>query len=1086
MNPPERPGNEPHTPGRLHVQDGPRLSVELSSPISPGLRRSSFTNHIKSTPRSRASQDVRDRSRIGYQNMIIQSFQELQARSMPLPIFKSLKIQEDEASEDVFGAIVDSVKGVVKLKESLDSSQKARTFDEELDDAADGGEHGFDTKQTHHLLSNLWTIIKQSDDSGAYVFDDGPQSQDRSSMDQKFASSFRRSRHSLSPSGRRSRSPSPSFTGNAAQGSELLMECISMLSSIVMEDCRFKYRPISLTHPPNALQALVLLIARFLVFKHRRDNKIVHLLLVALTPSFSTFGKEMHLRLLSLFEEIVVIILETIDQSVDVRGQEKANANIVVTDDQHPSVSIQVESFDRDDAKPLMRWTPWGSGTSHPPTVLSTNAPSHQLSVYYSSSALVTLLASIFSAIGTGQDSEARPEVLHRLHHIVDLVSWMKHDLYMDLLEVVASQPIRARYAAVSFLTTLWPAAVGHSSLSCPFPVTSYPPTTPRVSPYDHQFDHRNNPEGLNSCSREDYTSDSLEIKWSDLRQSCVDHYDDLLMANRDHLSEKTYEELDVFLTMLFIQKQILDNGIAMGSIVIRQRGKLVAQQDAPALDSFELHHVITWCEDLISSRNGDVSPGLDEYLVDNGVHPTQFLITCEWTSLLYIASVIKAPRATNNPAPSDTLIVPILPDSSSDDNPTHPNEVVTLSQLRDTLGYDFHLFSDHAAKHVLSLLQHLGFFYESRFNPDIFSGDPQETYCIFPLPLGLDLSINVELLFSSIEASLSDLDLSVNEFGFLILTRKLWPDGLLSNYAHKRLCRSILCWILAEDASLAAILRDFLARQKPLPGTRSAMESHPWPYTQDSRPSPSGSANNGGDYIATRRGMLSRYACRWLRALHDQSPPQYAVLLFDLAREIAETEKMPISSLSTGNRATYDRTLSNIAGFMRASATFTVGDGLFSLWLESLLPDCVYSEPMPSLLRLLPKEVDSFQRTSVFLDVHSQQDVSTPSIEPWRAVVKTAQENVEGLQRGLKWLHVLVRSGVDVPALTFGQICGYALDYDTPFEDIHFFIETIFTSLWLRSLGRQSLQRIVARLWSKCSSTVWDNLRSAAQLETR
>lgn len=43
---------------------------------------------------------------------------------------------------------------------------------------------------------------------------------------------------------------------------------------------------------------------------------------------------------------------------------------------------------------------------------------------------------------------------------------------------------------------------------------------------------------------------------------------------------------------------------------------------------------------------------------------------------------------------------------------------------------------------------------------------------------------------------------------------------------------------------------------------------------------------------------MLSRYACRWLRALHDQSPPQYAVLLFDLARDIAETENMPTDSL--------------------------------------------------------------------------------------------------------------------------------------------------------------------------------------------
>ncbi|KAJ8700118.1 hypothetical protein PTI98_003174 [Pleurotus ostreatus] len=582
-----------------------------------------------------------------------------------------------------------------------------------------------------------------------------------------------------------------------------------------------------------------------------------------------------------------------------------------------------------------------------------------------------------------------------------------------------------------------------------------------------------------------DFTSDSLEIPWTDLRQSCIDHYDDLLKATRDHLSEKTYEELDVFLTMLFIQKQILDNGVAMGSIVVRQRGKLVAQQDAPILDSFELHQVIAWCEDLISSRNGDISPGMDEYLADNGVHPTQFLITCEWTSLLYIASVIKGPRATHKAVPSDTLNVPILSDSSSDDDSTHPNEVVTLSQLRDILGYDFHLFSDYAAKHVLSLLHHLGFFYESRLHPDIFSGDPQETYCIFPLPLGLDLSTNVELLFSSIEASLSDLDLSVNEFGFLILTRKLWPDGLLSDYAHRRLCKSVLCWILAEDVSLAAILRDFLAKQKPLPGIRSAMDSHPWPYTQDSRPSPSGSANNGGDYIAARRGMLSRYACRWLRAFHDQNPPQYAVLLFGLAQEIAEIGDIPADSSNTGKRVTYDRTLSNIAGFMRASVTFTVGDDLFLFWLESLLPDCVYTEPMPSLLRLLPKEVDSFQRTSVFLDAHPQQDASTTSIEPWRVVTKTAQENVEGLQRGLKWLHVLVRSGIDIPAPTFEQICDYALNYGTPFEDIHFFIETIFTSLWLRSLGRQSLQRTIARLWSKHASTVWDNLKSATQLET-
>ncbi len=73
---------------------------------------------------------------------------------------------------------------------------------------------------------------------------------------------------------------------------------------------------------------------------------------------------------------------------------------------------------------------------------------------------------------------------------------------------------------------------------------------------------------------------------------------------------------------------------------------------------------------------------------------------------------------------------------------------------------------------------------------------------CFFPLPLGLDLSIDVETLVSAIEACLCDIDLYVNEFGFLLLTRRMWPDGLMSDYALKRLARSVFAWIINEVSS--------------------------------------------------------------------------------------------------------------------------------------------------------------------------------------------------------------------------------------------------------------------------------------------
>lgn len=118
---------------------------------------------------------------------------------------------------------------------------------------------------------------------------------------QRKSSPFRRSVNSLRPSGRRSRSPSPN--PEQARALDLLTQCISVLSSVVLEDCRFKIASPRPLRPPNALQALTLEVARFLLHTHRDNPKIVSQLAFALIPAFGTFPPEMHSRLLAFFEE---------------------------------------------------------------------------------------------------------------------------------------------------------------------------------------------------------------------------------------------------------------------------------------------------------------------------------------------------------------------------------------------------------------------------------------------------------------------------------------------------------------------------------------------------------------------------------------------------------------------------------------------------------------------------------------------------------------------------------------------------------------------------------------------------------------
>ncbi len=72
------------------------------------------------------------------------------------------------------------------------------------------------------------------------------------------------------------------------------------------EDCRYKISSPRPSRPPNALQALTLTVAQFLLHVHRRNPKVVSQIGFALIPAFYTFPPEMYARLLAFFEECII------------------------------------------------------------------------------------------------------------------------------------------------------------------------------------------------------------------------------------------------------------------------------------------------------------------------------------------------------------------------------------------------------------------------------------------------------------------------------------------------------------------------------------------------------------------------------------------------------------------------------------------------------------------------------------------------------------------------------------------------------------------------------------------------------------
>ena len=90
------------------------------------------------------------------------------------------------------------------------------------------------------------------------------------------------------------------------QAPELLSQCLSILHSVVLEDCRYRTYGASLLKPPYTLQATTLDVAQILIHLHREEPRILSQIGFAVIPAFQTFDPAMHHRLLVFFDDGVL------------------------------------------------------------------------------------------------------------------------------------------------------------------------------------------------------------------------------------------------------------------------------------------------------------------------------------------------------------------------------------------------------------------------------------------------------------------------------------------------------------------------------------------------------------------------------------------------------------------------------------------------------------------------------------------------------------------------------------------------------------------------------------------------------------
>lgn len=93
--------------------------------------------------------------------------------------------------------------------------------------------------------------------------------------------------------------------------------------------------------------------------------------------------------------------------------------------------------------------------------------------------------------------------------------------------------------------------------------------------------------------------------------------------------------------------------------------------------------------------------------------------------------------------------------------------------------------------------------------------------------------------------------------------------------------------------------------------------------------------------------------------------------------------------------------------------------------------------------------------------------------------------QSKDSLSRSLQWLCILASSGVEISDANLLRYPNIMTRYENPLSDALTLVRAVLSSVWLRSIGRQGLQRLFGLLHAHYTPEVLESLTKEVAAES-
>ena len=269
-----------------------------------------------------------------------------------------------------------------------------------------------------------------------------------------------------------------------------------------------------------------------------------------------------------------------------------------------------------------------------------------------------------------------------------------------------------------------------------------------------------------------------------------------------DAVGSRTYDEIAILYGSLWVQYQLVKNGLSSGSL------QPLAADHKVESDCLGLRPYLKAYEARLRLNKEAASSAVTDFAtVSNGGFKLGQGYLFSDRYLAYCTALLRSPPVIPgiSPGTSEAYLTPrglgILqtgPTEPIDEAGTY--DALSLETIARSLGRDLNIHDPNLVTLFLDQLRLEGFITlpKRRALTAIDISDPSR-WVSFGLPHLMDSSPDVELLIVSINVLLIDLDLTMNEVGLSLVARRAFPSLMCSPQALGRLARALIRWVVSE-----------------------------------------------------------------------------------------------------------------------------------------------------------------------------------------------------------------------------------------------------------------------------------------------